>query len=807
MKNITAGVALNCCKKHLCPASKFKIRSLRQSRRSDFHANGSIHIESTAGKGQNLLLNYQSYNLLHMKKALVLLALITCFAGLYGQELRIKKVQQDLKEHTQADTLRVNRLNELPNLVTLPVGKLDTMANEALSISRKVHYDQGEVAALITLARVTYRKNNLPRALALMQQAITLAEKIKDKTHLSDAYAALSGLNIITGEGKQALAYALKAVAVAQTTPDKRLIARRQISLSGVYANSVGDYTKAMEWALKGEQSAEEANDLEFLALAWSAMGSIYTPIGDQANALIYYKKALAANKKLGNRNLEFNLLNHIGEMYRLSGNYPEAIKAYQEGLSRPQTAYNTELTESNMADVYVRLGNLPMAFKYAFKSLSSAKQINDTEGEEWIDGILARAYLKSNKPDSAIYYAHIGYQKANHSGTIEFKRDNSEALTNAYALKRDFANAYKYHILFISYRDSMSSAQVTSQTSLLQYNYSLARKQAQITALNQDKQAQRYLLRGASIVLGLIIITAIILLRNNRQKQKANNLLSKQKQMIEQERDKTNKALADLQLTQKQLVQSEKMASLGELTAGIAHEIQNPLNFVNNFSEVCIELLHELTEEAKSGNHKEVTAIAGDLSRNLEKINHHGKRADFIVKGMLQHSRTGTGERQLTNINVLADEFFKLSYHGLRAKNKSFNAELATHFDPDLPKINAIPQDIGRVMLNLFNNAFYAVNQKQKTAGADYKPEVTVITSAENGQVIIKVKDNGNGIPDSIKDKIMQPFFTTKPTGEGTGLGLSLTYDMVVKGHGGKIDINTKEGEYTEFKVVLPLS
>jgi signal transduction histidine kinase len=265
--------------------------------------------------------------------------------------------------------------------------------------------------------------------------------------------------------------------------------------------------------------------------------------------------------------------------------------------------------------------------------------------------------------------------------------------------------------------------------------------------------------------------------------------------------------ALNELKATQTQLVQAEKMASLGELTAGIAHEIQNPLNFVNNFSEVSIELLAELKEEEEKGNKEDVIAITDDLTQNLEKIRHHGKRADAIVKGMLQHSQSGTGTKEPTNLNALADECMRLGYHGLRAKDKSFNAELITHLDETLPKVNIIPQDIGRVLLNLFNNAFYAVNQKSKTAGADYKPEVSVTTSAENGFVIIKVKDNGIGIPDTIKDKIMQPFFTTKPTGEGTGLGLSLTYDMVVKGHGGSITLDTKEGEYSAFTIRLPLS
>jgi signal transduction histidine kinase len=215
--------------------------------------------------------------------------------------------------------------------------------------------------------------------------------------------------------------------------------------------------------------------------------------------------------------------------------------------------------------------------------------------------------------------------------------------------------------------------------------------------------------------------------------------------------------------------------------------------------------MIDELEGELKSGNIDEALTIIADIKENEQKINHHGKRADGIVKGMLQHSRGGGGEKQLTNMNTLADEFLRLSYHGLRAKDKAFNAEMVTHFDPDLPKVNVVPQDMGRVMLNLFNNAFYAVNQKKKTATPDYKPEVSVTTSTENGQVVIKVTDNGIGMPDTIKEKIMQPFFTTKPTGEGTGLGLSLTYDMVVKGHGGSIQVNSVEGEGSEFIIQLP--
>ncbi|HTB30861.1 MAG TPA: HAMP domain-containing sensor histidine kinase, partial [Bacteroidia bacterium] len=318
------------------------------------------------------------------------------------------------------------------------------------------------------------------------------------------------------------------------------------------------------------------------------------------------------------------------------------------------------------------------------------------------------------------------------------------------------------------------------------------------------------YILSFVLTILYIIRRRSVILLKQNRRLEHKvrlrTNEVIQQKEAIELQRDDLEQAISKLKVMQAQLIHTEKMASLGELTAGIAHEIQNPLNFVNNFSEVNKEMIVEMKEELKSGNNKGALTIANDIELNEDKINHHGKRADAIVKGMLQHSQSGSGSKEPTNINSLADEYMRLSYHGVRAKDKDFKAELVSHFDRDLPKIDVVPQDIGRVLLNLFNNAFYAVHQKQKNTGNDYKPEVIVTTTTENGQVVIKVKDNGAGIPDAIKAKIMQPFFTTKPTGEGTGLGLSLTYDMVVKGHGGTIDMNSKEGEGSEFIITLPL-
>ena len=310
--------------------------------------------------------------------------------------------------------------------------------------------------------------------------------------------------------------------------------------------------------------------------------------------------------------------------------------------------------------------------------------------------------------------------------------------------------------------------------------------------------------------------ITAFKLDRTEKVKRTTAILLEETIQELEQKRkaiEETNtalqKSLEELKAAQQQLIQSEKMASLGELTAGIAHEIQNPLNFVNNFSEVSNELIDEMNEELDKGDIEEAKAIAADVKQNLEKINHHGHRAADIVKGMLQHSRSSTGQKELTDINALCDEYLRLAYHGLRAKDKSFNAKFETSFDESIGKISVVPQDIGRVILNLINNAFYAASQPSKggLSNSDNNkiPTVRVSTKKDGNKISISVRDNGPGIPESIKDKIFQPFFTTKPTGQGTGLGLSLSYD-IVKTHGGEIKVESKEGEGTAFIIQLPI-
>ncbi|MCA8832538.1 sensor histidine kinase [Hymenobacter pini] len=284
--------------------------------------------------------------------------------------------------------------------------------------------------------------------------------------------------------------------------------------------------------------------------------------------------------------------------------------------------------------------------------------------------------------------------------------------------------------------------------------------------------------------------------------------LVAERTSSLTQQTEELQHALEELKTTQAQLIQAEKMASLGELTAGIAHEIQNPLNFVTNFSDVSAELVQELEEEQQrpERDHELEAELLADLRQNLQKITHHGQRAASIVRGMLEHSRASTGERQPTDLNTLADEYLRLAYHGLRAKDKTFNATLNTHFDPTLVKVDAVAQDLGRVLLNLFTNAFYAVQKRKEASPADFAPTVSVTTrQLPTGDVEVRVRDNGTGIPASVRQKIFQPFFTTKPTGEGTGLGLSLSYDIVTKAHGGTLEVESEEGQGTEFIITLP--
>ncbi|MBK8504685.1 MAG: hypothetical protein IPL46_22240 [Saprospiraceae bacterium] len=410
----------------------------------------------------------------------------------------------------------------------------------------------------------------------------------------------------------------------------------------------------------------------------------------------------------------------------------------------------------------------------------------------------LSLYYKKSGQLDSSIYYAEKGLDVANRISYTQGILSACKILAEQYELN-DSRKALYYFKLATENQGKLYGAGNIQIMSDMIAKDEARRQQIQMTEINYRNRLKQYLLLAG---LFTILVVAIILFRNY-WKSKASNLI-------------LENTLSNLKATQGQLIQSEKMASLGELTAGIAHEIQNPLNFVNNFSEVSGELIAEARDELEKGDIKEAKEILTGLSQNLEKINHHGQRASSIVKGMLDHSRSSAGEKIPTDINQMCDEYLRLAYHGMRAKDKSFNVDFKTEFDESIPKISVIPQDIGRVILNLVNNGFQALSDVALAkSDPDYKPTVSVSTKlspagggAGGGQlsmVQITISDNGPGIPDDIKDKIFQPFFTTKPAGQGTGLGLSLSYD-IVKAHGGELKVETKEGEGCNFMIYLPV-
>jgi len=532
----------------------------------------------------------------------------------------------------------------------------------------------------------------------------------------------------------------------------------------------VGNYEKQIAIAHEAIPRLESARDTFNLAGLYPDIGDSYLKLNKPDSALFYQQKSLYYYSKLpfDARKFEGGTYTSIGIIYEQTGNTDLARENYQKAIqvseqnSNPRLAGNACL---QLAKLYQSLNKADLAFIYAKKALE-AFTLGGYEKEKAIAyRMISDYYHDQNNTDSSFAYLRLATLLNDSLGSIEKKR--------------------------------LQEFQVAA------FNQQLALQQQEQERIEKEGKQKTIAIIALIAVFSTI---GFLLYRNNRQKQKANHTLQDKNNEIEQ-------TLTELKATQKQLIQSEKMASLGELTAGIAHEIQNPLNFVNNFSEVNTELIDELTSEVDKGDMDEVKAIAKDIKENEQKINHHGKRADAIVKGMLQHSRSSTGAKEPTDINALADEYLRLAYHGLRAKDKSFNATMKTDFDESIGNINIIPQDIGRVILNLITNAFYVVDEKKKSGIDNYEPTISVSTKRINDKVEIRVKDNGNGIPQKVLDKIFQPFFTTKPTGQGTGLGLSLSYD-IVKAHGGEIKVETKEGEArpddpvgrgSEFIIQLP--
>lgn len=763
--------------------------------------------------------------------SLILLLLFTTING-YPQSKIIDSLNKRIAQAT-SDTQRINiSIQKLVKLGNVNLDSAIAFGNDLITQSKKIDYKKGEVRSRIAIAMDLCYKGQYDTAKNYLDIAKELLSQITDSTGLAMMYNNYGTMNAMQNRYDDSYKYYEKAAVIAERVHENDLLGS-VLQNTAIGFQQQSNYPKALEYYQKALSVVEKGHRESGAAYIYLNIGITYISLDDKKRAEESYLKALELGKKLQLKNVETYAYANLSSLY---GDLKNFEKEYD-------FAMNAALLGEQMGDKGIQASSLSRA------SLALA-QLNKFSQAEMLSNRALLVADSSGQPYN-IYQAYsnrgtlLSMQKE-YKKAIPYFEKGIHLLTDAdlYAaevgtvysqLAESYENTGNYSKALSAFKiaakiaDSVRGKDNVRKATELTMNYEFEKKQQLEKAVQERKDALAERTRTRQyfiiVVLAILILTAVIItviqIRSNKHKYKANLLLSRQKL-------KAENALTELKSAQAQLIQSEKMASLGELTAGIAHEIQNPLNFVNNFSELNQEMIDETEAEIRKGNTEDALKTLSSIKENSEKINHHGKRADNIVKGMLQHSRKSTGQKELTDINVLCDEYFRLSYHGLRAKDKSFNAAMKTNFDPTLPKINVVPQDIGRVILNMINNAFYACTERSRSAATErsrstavadpnpggyqdlqiskYEPMVTVSTQKSGNHVIITVSDNGNGIPKNIVEKIFQPFFTTKPTGQGTGLGLSLSYD-IVKAHGGSIKVETEEKEGAEFTILLPIS
>jgi len=661
-------------------------------------------------------------------------------------------------------------------------------ALQGIDLADKYKLPRQQIEMMELLMEEYFRQKMNDSALIVLMNALRQAKQDNFQDYENDL------LNygpswVLNGPIDSARLLAKKAIEWAKGIHELKYAARFSAAL-GTKSRNIGNYLEALRSFMEALDFYNDLKDQPNIALTLNQIGDVYKQQGEYRQSLQYLFRA----NKIMDKDCDQlpNNLVLIAACYAKLNKVDSALyfakKSYEEAERLDKgIVYGWQLDD--LGEVYAELGEDSLAMDFFRRSLPDffigGLDVNNI-CETYMG--MSKLFKRAGQNDSSFYYARLTYPLAKQSSMLQYIYESSNLMANYFKTKQRFDSAFFYQSIATTSRDSLFSQEKIKEVQNIQFNEEIRQQQLKDAETKYQNMVRVYSLLGG---LGLLVLVAGILYRNNRQKQKTNKVLEK--------------TLSDLKSTQTQLIQSEKMASLGELTAGIAHEIQNPLNFVNNFSDVNKELLAEMREEIKKGNYDEVNALAKDVEDNQEKINHHGKRADAIVKGMLQHSRSSSGVKEPTDINALADEYLRLAYHGLRARDKSFNATMKTDFDESIRNVNIIPQDIGRVILNLITNAFYAVSEKQKQNIVGYEPTVTVTTKKVANKAEVKVKDNGNGIPQKLLDKIFQPFFTTKPTGQGTGLGLSLSYD-IIKAHGGELKVETKDGEGAEFIIQLSL-
>ncbi|SIO01822.1 tetratricopeptide repeat-containing sensor histidine kinase [Algoriphagus halophilus] len=674
----------------------------------------------------------------------------------------------------------------------------------------ELNEDSTMVTAYIDIGR-EYFDTDLSMTIHYMDSAIQLGEKVDYKKGLADAYNLKGRAYAQLGNFQEAILTFQEALKFYQEIGDQTGEANILSNQGSIYFR-LGNSTRALELHFQSLNISEQLDNKLRIGTSLNNIGTVYSKNNSTIQeALTYFKRSLQVFEEI---NLESGMAiaaMNIGEVYFLDSNYDSATFYHQKALKLCDGTIDATFPLTQLGEISSQLGNFQDAYGYHQRAMDISEKLDAKfELTQSLIG-LAKTQIKQQDYSGAI----SSFERAKTLG-IEIDAKNElvdiyENLANTEAQIGNYKAAYENEINAKSVKEEIAKSSTEKKIQQLQFEFELDKKEAEIELLQKDTELknaevlnQRVIIFASLGGLAMFVIISISLFRNNLSKQKANRLLQIQKEEIRIQRENVVSAYDKLKSTQAQLIQSEKMASLGELTAGIAHEIQNPLNFVNNFSEVSEEMVDEMKEELDKGDYKEAKSIGEEIKQNLSRIRLHGKRADSIVKGMLEHSRSNAREKVPTDLNLLANEFLRLSYHGIRAKDKAFNADFELELDEELPKVIVVPQDIGRVILNMVNNAFYTVNEKSKTGIPDYHPMVRVKTKKTNNGIELCIQDNGSGIPESIKDKVFQPFFTTKPTGSGTGLGLSLSYD-IIKAHNGELKVESKEGEGTEFTIFLP--
>ncbi len=640
-------------------------------------------------------------------------------------------------------------------------------------------------------------------------QSITLSKNISYYYGMAEAYKN-AGLSLnFKGNYDSALVMLAEALKISDAHQINAMSGRVYHNIAIVYTN-LGNYLKASENYFRALKIREQIGEKLGISSSNNGIGTIYFLQGRYKDAEEYYKKALQIAKEINYRNgIETGYAN-IGEVYFRLGDYKQARSYLTQALKVTEETRDRDtktFIKTLLGSMFSKEGKYTEAMQEWREANALATAVNSSEYKSRSLTGIGQVFYKQKNYDSALYYINKGLAIATAINYKELQSEGHELLSLLFEAKGNGMQALFHAKQFKLYADSINNLEAQQMSTNLAADYEYSKKELLLkTDFEKKNTRQNWIIFSAFAALLTAMIIAFVVYRSRQKEKKINHILTLQRDEIHAQRNHLEKALTDLTITQKQLIQSEKMASLGEMTAGIAHEIQNPLNFVNNFSEVSKELLAEMNEALEKGNTTEAKEISQSVIQNLEKINHHGKRADAIVKGMLMHSRNSNLVKELTNINALCDEYLRLAYQGLRAKDKTFNAKFNSTFDESIGAINIQPQEIGRVILNLINNAFYSVNERKKISPDSYEPTVILKTKKTDNKIEIRIADNGKGIPQNLVDKIFQPFFTTKPTGQGTGLGLSLSYDIITKGHNGELKVNSKEGEGAEFVIILPV-